>query len=266
MSHPYLDVPTPTVIGHRGAAGSAPENTLESFALGLELGAHILESDIHQTRDGVPVLMHDNSTARMTGGDADVCDLDFAELRELDASFGFVSRANKENEATFEGLRIPSVREAFERFPRERFNFEIKAEDIGLVEAVFALIAEFDRADLTLLAAEKDEVMGRIHAEAKRTGVHPAIGASVGDVLAHVRAAIANEPPASDAMALQIPVEFGGRTLITPELLKHAHQHGTVVHAWTINEPDEMRRLLDLGVDGLITDHPERMRDLLATD
>ena len=67
-------------------------------------------------------------------------------------------------------------------------------------------------------------------------------------------------------MALQIPVEFGGRELITPDLLEHAHQHGTVVHAWTINDADEMRRLLDLGVDGLITDHPERLRDLLATD
>ena len=256
--HPYFDVPVPTVIGHRGAAGSAPENTLESFALGLEFGAHILESDVHQTRDGVPVLAHDASLSRMTGHDGDIRDLDLHELQQLDASFGFA-------EAGTAPTRIPTLDEAFERFPEARFNLEIKADEPGLVERALAAIAEHERADRTLLAAEKDPIMERIRSETKRSGIAPATGASVGDVLAFVRAAVANEEPESEAMALQIPVEFGGNPLITEELLAHAHARGVFVHAWTINEPDEMSRLLDLGVDGLISDHPERVRDLIAS-
>ena len=265
MTHPFFDVPTPTIIGHRGAGGSAPENTLESFALGLDFGAHILESDVHQTRDGIPVLCHDSSLARMTGRDAEIADLDLAELRELDASFGFASPSGATSGDSFTGLRVPTVREAFERFPTSRFNLEIKADDAGLVEAMFQLIAEHERAHLSLLAAEKDELRERIHAEVKRSGIQPAIGASVGDVLAYVRATIEKEAPESKAMALQIPVEFGGRPLITAALVEHAHANETFVHAWTINEPDEMHRLLDLGVDGLVTDHPERLREVLAS-
>ena len=137
---------------------------------------------------------------------------------------------------------------------------------LSCIRRTFALIAEHDRANRTLLAAEGDDLMARIHAETQRTRILPAIGASVGDVLAFVRAAVAGDPPKSEAMALQIPSEFGGRPLITPELVAHAHAHGVVVHAWTINDEAEMERLVDLGVDGLVTDHPARMRAHFYSD
>jgi glycerophosphoryl diester phosphodiesterase len=86
----------------------------------------------------------------------------------------------------------------------------------------------------------------------------------VGDVLAFLRSALEGKPPAPGPMALQVPREFAGRPLVTPELVGHAHAHGIAVHVWTINEPEEMRALLDLGVDGLITDFPGRLAALLA--
>lgn len=259
MQHSYFDVPLPTVIGHRGAAAEAPENTLPSFARALEVGAHILESDVHATSDGVPVLSHDDTLERMTGSPRSVASLTFEQLVALDAGFGFQG-PDGDYPARGRGVRIPTLREAFEAFPDARFNLEIKADAPGLVEHVVDMIGELDRADRTLLAAEHDDIMARIRSETKRRGIAPAIGASVGDVLAHVRAAVERSAPDCEAMALQIPTEFGGQPLITEALVEHAHAHGVVVHAWTINELDEADRLIALGVDGLVTDDPRRMR------
>ncbi|MEE2665813.1 MAG: glycerophosphodiester phosphodiesterase [Myxococcota bacterium] len=258
MPHSYFEVPQPTVIGHRGAAADAPENTLPSFEHALAVGAHILESDVQGTRDAVPVLSHDASLERMTGSPQRIEALELETLRSFDAAFGFAG-----DDGSYplrgRGIGVPTLGEAFEAFPAARFNLEIKADLPGLVESVVALIAEHDRADRTLLAAESDAVMARIRAETRRAGVHPAIGASLADVVGFVQAAVAGVAPTSEAMALQIPPEFAGRPLITPQLVSHAHAHGTVVHAWTINQVSEMARLIELGVDGLITDDPARM-------
>lgn len=262
MAHPYFDVPVPTVLGHRGAAGDAPENTLASFALGLELGAHILESDVHATRDGVPVLVHDPDVGRIAGRPARVVDLDWAELRTLDASADFAGDLDAIPQ-TFRPFRIPTLEEAFEAFPGARFNLEIKCDAPGLVERVVELVGAHGRAPLTLLAAERDERMARIQAEVDRRGVDVALGAALGDVLEFVRTALAGTALQSRAMALQIPVDFGGRPFVTRELVEHAHAHGRFVHAWTVNDEDEMRRLLALGVDGIVTDRPGVMAALL---
>jgi len=259
MPHPFFDVPRPTVIGHRGAAAEAPENTLRSFARALEVGAHILESDVHQTRDGVPVLSHDASLERTAGSPQRIDALDLADLRGFDAAFAFAG-CDESYPFRDQDIRVPTLEEAFDAFPEARFNLEIKADSSGLVEAVVDLVAERHRADRTLLAAERDELMAHIRHVASSRRVEVAIGASVGDVLAFVRAAVAREKPDSQAMALQIPTEFGGEPLITPALVAHAHEYGVAVHAWTINDESEMDRLVALGVDGLVTDDPGLMR------
>jgi len=260
MRHSFFEVPTPTVIGHRGAAGSQPENTLPSFEHALEVGAHILESDVHATRDAVPVLAHDPSLERMTGSPLAIEDADLGTVQSLDAAHAFAGPQG-DFPLRGKGVRVPTLREAFEAFPEARFNLEIKASQPELVGAVLALIGEFDRAGLTLLAAADDAIMDRIRATRRRTGVLPAIGASLRDVVSFVQSAVAETAPDSDSMALQIPTDFAGGPLITSDLVEHAHRHGAVVHAWTINDPEQMRRLVDLGVDGLVTDYPARMRD-----
>jgi glycerophosphoryl diester phosphodiesterase len=258
MKHPFLDVPHPTVIGHRGSAVDCPENTLSSFERALAVGAHILESDVHATRDGVAVLSHDASLERMTGAAQQVDELDLAAVQALDAGYGFAG-----GECNFpfrnQGVSVPSVRDAFEAFPAARFNLEIKSAQPGLVASVVALVAEFERADRTLLAAGEDAVMAEIRRVTATTGVRPAIGASLADVVAFVESAVSGADPGSDSMALQIPTEFAGQPLITERLVEHAHEHAVAVHAWTINDEAEMRRLLDLGVDGIVTDDPGAM-------
>ena len=125
-----------------------------------------------------------------------------------------------------------------------------------------AVTAYLMRKDL--LAAAEDATMARVRTRLRERGVTPAIGASTGEVLAFVRSAQAQSPPDPGVMALQIPTDFAGRPLVTPELIAHAHAYDIAVHAWTVNEESEMERLLDLGVDGLVTDHPGRMVELLA--
>ncbi len=270
MPHPYFEVAGPMILGHRGAAGCAPENTLLSFARCLEQGAHSIESDVQITADGVPVLMHDPDVGRITNGKGSVQELTLAELETLDAGHRFTieerGTAEPDDEAAFrgQGLQVPSVREAFATLPRARFNLEIKTAANEAVAKVVDLVAELGRADRTLLTAGDDGIMKSLRETLARRGVDAATSASVADVVAAVRAAVDGGEPPAEVQALQIPTRFGDRELVTDVLLSYAHQHGIQVHVWTVNEVAEMERLLDLGVDGLVTDFPGRMARLLG--
>jgi len=261
VTHPYFALPRPVVIGHRGCAGEAPENTLVAFERGLEQGAAILESDVQLTRDGVPVLSHDPDVSRMTDGSGLVADHLFSELERLDAGHGF--RAGGGYPFRGRGLRIPSLAEALAAFPDARFNLELKAERPGAVEHTLDVIAEAGAAQRTLLTAESGRVMEELHRELDARALPTARGASAPDVLAFVRAALDGVSPPAGPMALQVPAHFGDGELVTREFVTHAHAHGIQVHVWTINETGEMQRLLDLDVDGLVTDFPARLVDVL---
>lgn len=267
MGHPYFssfDAGHPMVLGHRGAAGCAPENTLLSFERCITQGADAVESDVQVTADGVPVLLHDADVRRVCDGTGPVAALSREALARLDAGyhFGIDDRGRTEpDDATAfrgRGLRVPSVEEAFAAFPAARFNLEIKTAQNDAVAAVVALVARFERAERTLLTAGDDAIMRALREELTRQRVGAATSASVSDVVAVVRSAVEGKPPPPEIQALQIPTAFGDRDLVTPALLEHAHRHGIAVHVWTINETTEMERLLDLGVDGLVTDFPER--------
>lgn len=260
MSHPYFALPRPVVIGHRGCAGEAPENTLLSFARGLADGAAILESDVHVTRDGVPVLSHDPDVARTTNGRGLVADHDFAQLGELDAGYAFESQGSH----PFRGreVRIPSLAQVLAEFPDARFNLELKADSPGAVTHTLDAIAAAGAAERSLLTAENDGVMQELHRELDAREMPVARGASAPDVLGFVRAALDGTTPTTRAMALQVPAHFGSGELVTAEFVTHAHAHEIQVHVWTINDEAEMQRLLDLDVDGLVTDFPARMAEV----
>ncbi len=264
MPHPYFAVPPPVVIGHRGAAGMAPENTLLSFERALAEGAQILESDVHATRDGAIVLMHDDRVERTTDGRGRVAELSLAALRRLDAGWSFEPCPGAGFPFRGRGVRVPTLEESFQAFPGARFNLELKEDVPGLLARTVEIVATAGRAELTLLTTAEDAFMARLRAHLAATGVGVAVGACTGDVLRFLRAAQEGKPPPPEVMALQVPAEFGGRLLVTREFVRHAHAHGIAVHVWTVNEPARMEQLLDLGVDGLVTDFPGRMAQLLA--
>ncbi len=264
MTHAYFQRPTPLILGHRGAAGVAPENTLLAFERGLADGAHIIESDIHVTGDGVPVLIHDPDLDRTTNGNGPVEGIGFAELQALDAGCRFTQAGAKAGDFANRGIRVPSVREAFEKFPDAAFNFEIKTSAQNVVESVLSLVREFDREDRTLLVAGEDAVQAILRGALLESRIRPALGASLGDIVDIVRAANEGKTPTSDSMAIQVPRHFGEQLLVTPELIEYCHAQGIQVHVWTINDPETMRDLLAQGVDGIVTDRPDIMAGLLA--
>jgi glycerophosphoryl diester phosphodiesterase len=263
MSHPYFDLEGPIVLGHRGAAGDAPENTLVAFERGLALGAHIIESDIHGTRDGVPVLIHDPEVDRTTNGRGRVCDLTFEALQALDAGYRFDPDLDESFPFRGQGIVVPSLEQAFTSFPLARFNLEIKSEAPEVTERVVALVQDQGREATTLLTAGENSTMTLLRECLTRRRCRPALGASLADILSVVNAAVEQRPPETDSMVLQIPRAFAGRDLVTPALIAHCRAHGIQIHVWTINEPDEIRELIALGVDGIVTDHPGRMVALL---
>jgi glycerophosphoryl diester phosphodiesterase len=265
MSHPFFDVERPVVIGHRGSAGTRPENTLLSFEAALASGAQILESDIHVTRDGVPVLLHDPGLERTTDGRGDACEHAWSSIRKFDAGLHFES---EDGERPYGGqnVRVPSLEEAFDRFPEARFNLEIKSPGVEGIRATLELVERFERAERTLLAAGENEIMRDLRAELTTHEIRPATGASLAEIVASVSSALEGSPMPEGVMALQIPADFAGRPLATREFIDHAHAHGVEVHVWTINDLGEIEGLIDLGVDGIVTDHPGRMSEWLGRD
>jgi glycerophosphoryl diester phosphodiesterase len=263
MAHSFFDVENPVVIGHRGAAGERPENTLVSFETALAQGAQILESDIHVSRDGVPILLHDPELDRTTDGAGLASASTWSELERLDAGCRFEGAESGESYAG-RGIGIPSLEQAFERFPDARFNLEIKCHDQAGIRATLDLIDRFDRADRTLLAAGDDAIMSDLRRHVAAHRVAPAMGASLGEIVAATRSAVEGTPMPVDVMALQIPASFGGQPLVTDPFVKHAHAHGVEIHVWTINALSEIESLLKLGVDGIVTDFPGQMSEWLG--
>jgi len=263
VPHPYFDLPLPISIAHRGCAGEAPENTIPAFERALAQGARVLESDLQLSRDGVPMLIHDATVERVTDGAGRVSDFSADALRGLDAGYHFSPDGGQTHPQRNRGVRIPSLEEAFREFPETRFNLEFKAPGARLIAATLELIAKYRRESITLLTAADDATMRTLRERLGTAQPPIAQGASEGDIRDFLRAAAAGTRPAPGPMALQIPPEFGGQPLVTKALVEFAHAQGVQVHVWTINDPIEMRRLLDLGVDGIISDYPGRVADAI---
>jgi glycerophosphoryl diester phosphodiesterase len=261
--HPYFDLPRPISIAHRGCAGESPENTIAAFERALAQGASVLESDIHLTRDGVPILIHDPIIDRVTDASGSVADFSADELRRFDAGYHFSPDGGQAYPYRSRDVRIPSLEEAFRHFPDTRFNLELKAPGFGLIDATLELVAKHRREAITLLTAGDDGIMMQLRGRLGGLANPIAQGASEGDIQEFLRCAAAGSEPPPGPMALQIPPEFGGQPLVNASLIEFAHARGIQVHAWTINDPAEMHRLLDLGADGIITDFPGRLTEVI---
>lgn len=243
----YLDSP-PLALAHRGGSGTAGnvgiENSLAAFAHAYELGYRYFETDVRATSDGVVYAVHDDSLDRLTGSTDTVVGLtaESLDLQRLDQ-------------------REPLARLAtlYEAFPDARLNIDLKSEDV--IAAACALIVEHDAMARTLLASFSHRRLRR----ARRLLPGVATSASALEV-----AVIKLAPTALlrrlrlRPVCLQVPAERGPITVVTDGFIRKAHDLGLQVHVWTVDEPDEMHRLLDLGVDGIVTDRTDVLKDVLV--
>jgi glycerophosphoryl diester phosphodiesterase len=250
----------PVNFAHRGASARAPENTLEAFRMAVEAGAGGLELDVHMTLDKEVVAIHDATVDRTTNGSGAVAEMTLEELRGLDAGYRFSPDGGGTYPYRGRGLRVPTLAEIFEEFPDAAVNMEIKAGQRGIEEAVLEVIRGVE--ERTLVASSHHAVVRRFRRVSRGRVSTGASRLEIGAffLLSRLRLEWLARPAYE---ALQVPVEHEGITLVTPRFLEAAHSRGVRVDVWTINDPAEMRRLLDLGVDVLMTDRPETLADLL---
>jgi len=250
----------PRLFGHRGAAGVAPENTLPSFRRALADGVDVFELDVHATRDGEVVVLHDPTLERTTDGVGRIASLSFAELAQLDAGHGFSPDGGKTFPFRGQGIRVPRLTELIREFPEIPLNIEIKSEGEAVVAAVVRIV-QAARARI-VLAAEHDSIMQAIRAAAPEIPTSLAT-LEVADFIGALQAG--TEPKIPDgAVALQIPPRYGDTTLVDAASVAAAHRLGAEIHVWTINDPAEARRLLDLGCDGIMTDLPHLIAPVIG--
>jgi len=257
MKSRYLEPPRPRLFGHRGASAHYPENTLPAFQAAVKEGVAYLELDVWATADGEVVVHHDETVMRLCGVDRRISDLTLAELKALDAGFGFSADGGRTHPHRGAGITVPTLAEVLAAFPGRFCNIEIKQASPAIEERVLETVRRAGRAEQVLLAAEQDAIMQRLRPLCGDIPTSLSFG-ELATFFGWLQGGCQGEyhPP---GVALQIPESWQGLTLVTPESIRVAHALGLEVHVWTVNEPEDMVRLLDWGVDGLMSDYPERL-------
>lgn len=261
----FLEHDGPIAFAHRGGAELWPENTLHAFQGAIDLGIRYIETDLHTTRDGVIVCFHDPLLERTTDGRGLLCEKTLDELRRLDAGWCW-TRDGRTFPFRGAGLTIPTFEEALALHPDVRFNVEIKQREPDMVGRLWRFIEERSLHDRVLVAAADDAVGdafrricgGRVRTSPGVAGVRRFFAA------VHTRT---HRLLGFDFDALQVPhchPDHRWLRVVTRRFVEAAHHHGIQVHVWTIDRPEEMEALLDLGVDGIMSDRPDILVDVLA--
>ncbi len=258
--HPYFASGDVLVIAHRGGKGLAPENTLAAFARSAALGVDVLEMDLRQSSDGALVVLHDRRVDRTTNGQGPVDSLRLAQLKQLDAGYHF-SLDGQTFPYRGQGIAIPTLDEVFTAFPNMRFLIEIKDDSPVLVRDFCRAIQRFELSERVIAASFRSGPLASLRQACPAVATSASSSTGLSFVFLHWLRLDAAYHPTSQAF--QFPTRFGAIDLIDRRFVARAHAHNIQVHVWTINDPDAMQHYLDLGVDGLITDYPDRLLRIL---
>jgi glycerophosphoryl diester phosphodiesterase len=250
------------VIAHRGGAGLWPENTLYAFERAAASGADVIETDVRVTKDGELVVMHDEDVARTTDGAGAVGTMTLAELKKLDAAYRFSTDGGRSFPLRGRGINVPTLREVFDALPLTRFNIEPKQGAPFLAAPLCQLIRERGMTGRVMVASFSGATLQEFRRECPEVATSAATG-EVAHFLALEESGLADSysPP---MQALQVPVRAGVVRVLTRDFVEAAHRRNLRVHAWTINDEGEMRGLIEMGVDGIMTDYPERLMKVLG--
>ena len=240
------------VIAHRGGGGEWPGETMYAFARAIEAGVDVLEMDVHRTRDGVLVLMHDKTLDATTNGSGLIKEKDYADIKDLDAAYTWPMHRGK-------GIKIPRLEEVFDAFPKVRMNIEVKQRSPSLVPELCKLIKDKEKEDEVLIASGWHRTLREVRSEnrqlATSASVWEILNFQVFDNILGVRHRLPTD-------AIQWHSKFAFH-VITERFVAAARKVDLKVHGWTVNEHEEMNRMISLGVDGIITDYPTKLLGLL---
>lgn len=245
----YFASAPPRVLAHRGLAIGAPENTLLAFAKAITIGVTHIETDVHASSDGIAVISHDPDLTRLIGRDTRVNELSMLELGRLELG---------------DGQGFSSLAEALDGFPETRFNIDVKSPDA--VEPTVRAIRAANATSRVLVTSFSER--RRAAAVRRLPGVASSASAPLfGAALLAGKLGLAPllRLALSNVDAVQIPERAAGMNTVTPRQLRLLHAAGIEVHVWTVNDVPTMTRLLDLGVDGLVTDRADLAMELMKS-
>jgi len=257
------DVPSanhdPIVIAHQGGVGQWPSNTLFAFQQSKQLGTvDEFELDIQLSSDGHIVLIHDKTVDRTTNAQGAVSDMTLTQLQNLDAGYTWQDE-NQPQAFPFrnQGINIPTLKEIFEHFPQQAMSIEIKQQSTELAVAFCKMVKQFNKEQALVVSSFYHENLLAFREACPKVKT----AASGQEAQRYIIASKVGlgwlfKP---NAQVLQLPMASGSITVLTAGFINQAHEHGYRVDAWTINEKADMEKLMDLGIDGLITDYPSRL-------
>lgn len=273
--NPWLDRRV-LAYAHQGGAWEWPSSTLFAMRSAVAAGAHALELDAHGTKDGHVVVCHDPTVDRTTNGSGAIADLTLAEVKTLDSAYWFIPGADvtadrPPGDYPYRGkaahdpeFTIASLAEVLEAFPDVILNLDIKQSAPAVApyeQGIADLLARFGRTEDVIVTSFDDNVTRAFSALAPDvpTSAGTATTAAFYQAVRHDE-----EPPAMSAVAFQVPETFGDIVLVDRRFVDAAHELGAAVHVWTVNDTESMERLLDLGVDGIISDVPTELMGVLG--
>lgn len=260
----------PAVLAHAGGALLWPDNTLAAFDGAARLGADVLELDVHETSDGEFVVIHDDTVDRTTDGAGPVSAMSMRELRSLDAGFRWTAegpRADGSEDAFAyrgQGVSLPTLGEVLAAFDDVAVNVEIKQADVDVARRLCVYLRERDATARVMVGSFHGRPLSAFRAECPEVATsasQPEVAFFV--ALQKLRLSAVLTPPYD---ALQVPRTFSGIQVVTPQFVDAAQARGLDVHVWTVNDAEGMRELVEMGVDGIITDRPDRALAVLGRD
>jgi glycerophosphoryl diester phosphodiesterase len=249
------------VLAHRGGRSLGPENTLYTFRKAADIGVDVIELDVRVSLDGQLVVIHDPTVDRTTNGSGRLQDMTLDQIKQLDAGHRWSPQDGSGFPLRGQGITVPTLNEVFESFPYQRINIEMKSGNGFPVETLCSLIRTAHRLDSVMVASFKDDLLDRFRSvcpevatAAGSTDTQYFIGLSIVGLSRMYR---------PEALAFQVPRVYGDFTVVNRAFVSAAHERNMKVHVWTINDPQTMQDLIRMQVDGIVTDYPDRLLDLL---
>ena len=258
--HAYYRDSAFEVIAHGGGRGLKPNDTLEAAQHAYQLQADVLEIDIHSSIDGVLVLSHDETVDAQTNGSGLIREMTFAQLQQLDAAQGFDAEQGTSLSNT--GIRIPALEAVFTALPKARYMIEIKQQSPSIAGPLCAMLRKHGLQQQVLVASFGSQALDEFRQHCPEVATSFSQPETTWLVLLH-KLGLAHLYPLK-GVALQVPVESSGISIVTPRFVQDMHNRGLQVQVWTINDEQQMRELIELGVDGIITDYPNRLRSVVG--
>ena len=259
--HPYFAPADFRVIAHRGGRGLGPENTLAVFRLSLTAGADVLEMDVRTTADEHLVVLHDATVDRTTDGHGAVNTMPLIQLKKLDAGYHWTADAGRSFPFRNRGITVPTLPEVFATVADTPLIIELKEDSPTTSQSLCSELRAHNRTASVLVASAHSGTLERFRRACPRVATSAGPADAMRFYLLNRIGLTALYSPTEQA--LLVPKTFRGREVASHMFVEAAHGRNLNVAVWTVNEDKDMRRLIAAGVDGIITDFPDRLADIV---